>query len=62
LLELEFLLIYNIKEGLAVSSLALAEDLLLLVDTRTIKNDLLAAEAYNDGLGINISGSKCAAF
>jgi hypothetical protein len=63
LLALEDQTGYTISEDLAVSSLAFADDLVLLVDTPDqAKAQLLAAEAYLGGLGMSISASKCAAF
>ena len=54
---------FSINEDSAVSSLAFADDLVLLAETpEQARHQLLTAEAYLGGLGMSISASKCAAF
>ena len=63
LLVLEGLPVHNMNEGCAVSSLAFADDQVLLAETsEQAKDQQLVAETYLGGLGITISDTKCAAF
>jgi hypothetical protein len=54
---------FTINEDLAVSSLAFADDLVLLAESPDqAGRQLLAVEEYFSGLGMSISATKCAAF